>query len=465
MNTDLNLTSGLPASRRRRGARSSWRWAFPSALGVTLLVLLILWLGHEGDPQQSNRYVILAAGVLAVLLGYGVLARLLSPAQLTLARTAGYSDPATGNLSTLVPYGAPVNDTLTIANTRRWGLAPVAIEARIVGGTLPGHTKAVAGLLGAGKQVTLHAVTPCWQRGWFDLGQVTSARSDLLGIMEQAQASAQEQQIGVLPRLVAPPRWALPFRGRLDALQTTNGAREDVVFTVQPGNTVLGLRPMRPGEPPSHQAWAASLRKGAALARRWDTPDAEESLLVVLDLDVAGAADETLITLAISLANSALQRTTVPVGFVASGEAPKAFPAATGATYRSDLLVAAIDLQATPRSRANPAHQSTLSTPLCDALTQLTPGATLVVVTARPAAVWNDALADAQRRVNLTSVCVLAVETRPQTWELPAEQVLRLPARLGDLRNEQALLAALAGQTDARASEAQRTSPAAAQRA
>ncbi len=459
------MNQGITAPQRRSVSWSSWRWTFPTALGVTLLLLLILWLGHEGDPQQSNRYVILAAGVLAALLGYGVLARLLSPAQLTLARAVGYSDPATGNQSLLVPYGAPVNDTLTIANTRRWSLAPVAVEARIGGGTLPGHTKAVAGLLGAGKHVTLHAVTPCWRRGWFDLGRVTSARSDLLGIMEQTQASAQEHLIGVLPRLVAPPRWALPFRGRLDALQTTTGAREDVVFTVQPGAAVLGLRPMRPGEPPSHQAWAASQRKGAALARRWDTPDAEESLLVALDLDVAGADDETLITLATSLANSALQRTTVPVGFVASGEAPKAFPAATGAAYRSDLLVAAIDLQATPRSRATPIDHATLSTPLRDALTQLTPGATLVVVTARPAAVWNDALADVQRRVNLTSVCVLAVETRPQTWELPAEQVLRLPARLGDLRNEQALLAALAGQTDARASEAQRTSPAAAQRA
>ena len=418
----------------------------PLALIVLLGVTVLFWLGHEGLPRQSNVFDIAAVGLLATLLLYGLGVRVLTPARLQVSRVVGYQDH-TGALLPVAPFGGVITDNITIGNTRRWSLLPVVVEASVEGATLPGHVKAIAGSVGAGKFVTLHAETAAWARGWWHLGVVRLRRSDVLGVVEESRTEAGGIVIGVLPRLIAPSRWNLPFAGRLDALRDAEQPQETLPPPlVAMGREVVGIRRMRLGEPPNRIAALATARAGGwpLLARRWDNPEVEESLAVVLDLDQAGPDAETVITVGMSLADRALRdpRARVPVAIYASGWAPMAFVAGTGAEFRADVLRAAIDLLPGGNTPAD-----ALSPTLRAALDALTPGAAVVLVTTRPASLWDPILAALAHSVAFTSVSVVAAIARPQTYTaLPATNVLSIPPRLGDLRNEAELNALIAGQ-------------------
>ena len=129
--------------------------------------------------------------------------------------------------------------------------------------------------LGPFEKVVRHFSILAETRGTFDIGPVTVAAGDALGLSLPANEEAGRAHYVVRPRMVA-------VRGLGDA-RDWEGLRRARHGLVEDATRFAGVRPYRSGDPLRHVHWPATARTGAPVTKRFD-PSRRRDVLLAVDL-------------------------------------------------------------------------------------------------------------------------------------------------------------------------------------
>src|SRR5262245_9859495 len=145
------------------------------------------------------------------------------------------------------------------------------------GSTLPGHHAGYVSSVGPHQRISWRAKTMCRRRGRFTLGPVTATTGDPLGLFRREILLAPEQELLVLPPVLALANFDLvpglmPGRGRGSqrSLQTTTN--------------VVTVRNYVPGDPLTRIHWPSTARIGQFMVKEFDL-DPTIDVVILLDLD------------------------------------------------------------------------------------------------------------------------------------------------------------------------------------
>ncbi len=192
--------------------------------------------------------------------------------------------------------GDPMQVEVELSN-EGWIFAPtVALRdepGAIIGfGTGPGGRRCT---LWPQQRITFrHQVTA--RRGQYRLGPLELSAEGPFGVFRVVRSLYSESEVTVLPRLAVLPYWPLE-----QAEAHGNRARRRSPYT-DPA-TVIGVRPMLPGDSPRFIHWKRTARTGTLQVRESE-PSAGGSTLIILDLaswSYRGTAGEQALDAAIEI--------------------------------------------------------------------------------------------------------------------------------------------------------------------
>lgn len=297
-----------------------------------------------------------------------------------------------------------VTDGITVRERKALELDDVTVGRRSLRNTWA---------LGWYEHVIRHYHLEATQRGVFEFGPVRLHVRDLVG----RHAVTEERPLP--ERLVVAPR-TLPVReaGRARAPIGERRARQSLVHDPA---LFGGVRPFQPGDPLRRIHWRATARLGRPVSRRWEPARAHQVVLVLDVQTVSGPAWEMawdhdafegLCVAAASLARGALHGGAA-VGLAAAGFSGTAqrvayVPARAGVGQLARIT----DLLA----RLGPISSGSLAGLLTWLARRVPPGASLILLTARP----PDEVRRVLRRLDSAGfgVDVLILGTDPAATEL-----------------------------------------------
>ena len=156
--------------------------------------------------------------------------------------------------------------------------------------TLPGEEPRTGALdngwtLGPFEKVVRRFAILADRRGVFELGPLTVAAGDALGLSLPVHEEAGRSRYVVRPRMVA-------VRG-LGEARDWEGLRRARHGLVEDATRFAGVRPYRPGDPLRHVHWPATARTGQPVTKRFD-PSRRRDVLLAVDLRLPRRAGMTL---------------------------------------------------------------------------------------------------------------------------------------------------------------------------
>ena len=216
------------------------------------------------------------------------------------------------------------------------------------------------------------------KRGLYEIGPVTLASGDLLGLVEEKKKQLPPHPITVYPRVRSLQQLGLPSQAPLGTLRHTSPIFED---PSQP----IGKRGYQPGDPMQRIDWKATASSGKLQTKIYQ-PSIDLNTYIFLDLDRRSypnrsryQANEFAIVVTASLANWVISQKQ-SVGLVSNGHDPYAsqqnlheLPAQKGQTQLMNIL----ELLA----RIDAAEQQPLIPMIQHSAGKFSWGATLLVVT------------------------------------------------------------------------------------
>ncbi len=257
------------------------------------------------------------------------------------------------------------------------------------GSTLPGHHAGYVSSVGPHQRISWRAKTMCRRRGRFTLGPVTATTGDPLGLFRREIQLAPEQELLVLPPVLALANFDLvpglmPGRGRGSqrSLQTTTN--------------VVTVRNYVPGDPLTRIHWPSTARIGQFMVKEFDLdPTIDVVILLDLDRDAQagqgdGSTEEYGVTIASSISGYLLRQQELAVGLAVNGSAEGALPLDRGERQLDRILeILAV-------------VHPTLRLPLAEALaieeTRLARNTVLIIITPSGELDWPQGLSHLQRR-------------------------------------------------------------------
>jgi uncharacterized protein (DUF58 family) len=288
------------------------------------------------------------------------------------------------------------------------------------GSTLPGHHAGYVSSVGPHQRISWRAKTVCRHRGRFTLGPVTATTGDPLGLFRREIMLAPEQEILVLPPVLALANFGLvpglmPGRGRGSqrSLQTTTN--------------VVTVRNYVPGDPLTRIHWPSTARIGQFMVKEFDL-DPTIDVILLLDLDREtqagegdGSTEEYGVTISASIAAYLLRQQELAVGLAVNGSGEGALPLDRGERQLDRVL----ELLAV----VHPNRRAPLAEALAIEETRLARNTVLIIVTPSTELDWPQGLGHLQRRG--VRPCVILLD--PQSFD---EHVSN------NIRTQQALIAA-----------------------
>jgi uncharacterized protein (DUF58 family) len=159
--------------------------------------------------------------------------------------------------------------------------------------------------------------TLCQRRGHFTLGPWELRLSDVFGLVLVRQTYTEPQEVVVYPSLAALPDYLLPHTPTL--------GEHHLLRQPLPANTINATttRPHVPGDPLRHLHWRTTARRDAPYTKVFE-PESTRAAWLLPDFDSSAhlgqgndSTEETLVTLAASLAAQML-RQSLAVGLIAA---------------------------------------------------------------------------------------------------------------------------------------------------
>jgi uncharacterized protein (DUF58 family) len=265
-----------------------------------------------------------------------------------------------------------ITDGIEVRERKNLGLEEAELQRRSLRNTWA---------LGWYERVIRHYHLDARRRGVFEFGPVRLHIRDLVG----RDAVTEERELPA--RLLVAPRTAGvretgPARAPIGELRARHGLVHDPAL-------FGGVRPFQPGDPLRRIHWRATARVGQPVSRRWEPARSRQVVLIIDVQTVEGPAwamtwdddaFESLCVAAASLARSLLHGGSA-VGVAAAGFSGTAqrvayLPLRSGIAHLgrvTDLL-----------ARLGPISSGTLGSLLTWITRRVPPGATLMILTARP---------------------------------------------------------------------------------
>ncbi|HEV8190420.1 MAG TPA: DUF58 domain-containing protein [Ktedonobacterales bacterium] len=257
------------------------------------------------------------------------------------------------------------------------------------GSTLPGHHAGYVSSVGPHQRISWRAKTMCRRRGRFTLGPVTATTGDPLGLFRREILLAPEQELLVLPPVLALANFDLvpglmPGRGRGSqrSLQTTTN--------------VVTVRNYVPGDPLTRIHWPSTARIGQFMVKEFDLdPTIDVVLLLDLDRDAQagegdGSTEEYGVTIASSIAGYLLRQQELAVGLAVNGSGEGSLPLDRGERQLDRIL----EMLAV----VHPSRRTPLAEALAIEETRLARNTVLIIVTPSGELDWPQGLNHLQRR-------------------------------------------------------------------
>lgn len=233
--------------------------------------------------------------------------------------------------------GEPVSVTMRLV--QRAGLAQtlVVVEDQFLA-SLSIRQRNLVPILGPRWEARLHYQKPAERhRGLYLIGPVRIWAADPLGMFARLAMVDRMTAVTVYPRPVPLPGF------RLLGPDPPSGPTLEKLARLGQAEEILGVRPYRPGDPPSRVHWRSSARRGALHVVELDTSVRSE---VSLYLDLTrrsrfGTGVESTSEVAIGCATSILAEASaarMSVGMTWAREATHSFPAGAGVAHVQMLL-------------------------------------------------------------------------------------------------------------------------------
>ena len=212
---------------------------------------------------------------------------------------------------------------------------------------IPGYTVSSARAADARSAVAWRAHTICTRRGVFNLGPWELTIGEPFGVLLVRQVYLEKQEILVYPPLAVLPENLLPHRGALgDHRPLNQPLRAETIASTS-------VRAFAPGDPLRHMHWPTTARRSEPFVKVF-TPEAASNVWLVPDFDAAvhvgegeSSSEETMVTVAASLAAAMLQQHLSVGMFAASAEETVVLPR-QGQAHLWTILQALAPLRAAP---------------------------------------------------------------------------------------------------------------------
>lgn len=245
------------------------------SLAAAALVSVLLWLAFGWVEA-----LVLACG-FAVLL-------VVAAAYLAGSGAAGLE---LGLAQERVAVGERAGGRLVSENPGRRRRAAVELEIP-VGEAI---VRRVLPALPAGAAVDLEFDIPTTRRGVVDVGPVRTVRADPIGLIRREIVWSGSALLHVHPRTVSIPALSTGFVRDLEGAPTRDLTASDIAFHA--------LREYAPGDDRRHIHWKSSAKTGVFMVRQFEETR-RSHLVVLLDADPLGFADDEEFELAVSVAGS-----------------------------------------------------------------------------------------------------------------------------------------------------------------
>jgi uncharacterized protein (DUF58 family) len=273
---------GRSAARSLGGAvRRSWRWSAETVLPAGWLLAAVLLAGVATGLGMGWVEAWVAAAIAAILLlasipflfgghDYKV--------ELTLDRDR-------------VVAGSAVGGRLSIRNQSARISLPGLIDVPVGEGLVEAHVPLLLGGASHSEEITIGAR----KRGVIDVGPMTIARGDPVGILRREVAWPQVERIYVHPVTVPIPSTSAGLIKDLEGTPTRDIVDTDLSFHA--------IRQYAPGDSQRHIHWKSTAKTGILMVRQYEETR-RASLAIILDLNSDEYASEDEFEMAVSAAAS-----------------------------------------------------------------------------------------------------------------------------------------------------------------
>jgi hypothetical protein len=273
---------GRSAARSAGGAvRRAGRWASETVLPAGWLLGAVLVVGVATGLGMGWVEAWVAAAIAAVLLVVSV------P---FLLGGHDYSVELTLDRDRVVA-GSDVGGHLVISNRSARISLPGVIDVPVGKGLVEAHVPLLLGGATHREQLTIGA----HKRGVIDVGPMTIARGDPVGILRREVSWPQVERIYVHPVTVPIPSTSAGLIKDLEGTPTRDIVDADLAFHA--------IRQYAPGDSQRHIHWKSTAKTGILMVRQYEETR-RASLAIILDLNSEEYASEDEFEMAVSAAAS-----------------------------------------------------------------------------------------------------------------------------------------------------------------
>ena len=190
-----------------------------------------------------------------------------------------------------VVAGSDVTARLTVTNRGGRVALPSVIDVPVGDGLVEAHVP----LLVAGAAHVEQVAIGARRRGVIDVGPMTIARGDPIGILRREVSWPQVEQIFVHPPTTPLPATSAGFIKDVDGNPTSRIVDADLSFHA--------IREYLPGDSQRHVHWKATARTGKLMVRQFEE-SRHARIAILLDLDIAEFESDDEFEMAVSAASS-----------------------------------------------------------------------------------------------------------------------------------------------------------------